>query len=72
MNGGEKSEMKRKSSASPHSRSPVHARMATTLGKVLGDAVRPTLKDGVWRKPALSGRAASAARKLLAGDGDDA
>ena len=43
----------------------------TTLARVLGDALRPTLVDGVWRKPALSGRAAAAARKLLVADGDE-
>lgn len=45
--------------------------MTTTLARLLGDAVRPTLKDGVWRKPALSGRAASATRRLLAADGEE-
>lgn len=50
---------------------PQNTALMTTLAKVLGDAVRPTLKDGIWRKPALSGRAASAARKLLGGEGDE-
>lgn len=51
-----------------------HHQPMTTLARVLGDALVPTLKSGVWRKPALSGRAAASARRLLAaeGEGDEA
>jgi hypothetical protein len=41
--------------------------MATRrLIAALGDAVRPIKVDGVWRKPALSGRKAAEAAKAMA------